>query len=47
MARGMVTMTLVAVILGLTVYVAAVIYQSEPAFTANNLIEISGVSTFL
>lgn len=41
MARGAVTVTLIAVILGLSVIIAGIYCQSEPAFTANNLIEIS------
>jgi len=44
MARGMVTIALIMVILGLSVILAGFHYQSEPAFTADNLIEISDLS---
>jgi len=44
LVRGMVIVALIAIILGLTVYVSGVLYQSAPAFTANNLIEISDLS---
>ncbi|MGE5390573.1 MAG: hypothetical protein ACM3PE_05855 [Deltaproteobacteria bacterium] len=47
MARSMVTTALIAIILGLTVYVAGMFYQNEPAFTANNLIVISDLSSLL
>jgi len=47
MARSILTMALIAVILGLSAYLAGMTYQSEPAFTANNLIEISELSPFL
>lgn len=42
--RGIATAVLIAVILGFSAYTFGLLNQSEPAFTANNLIEISDLS---
>lgn len=44
MVRSVATTALIAVILGLMAFVFGLLYQSEPAFTANNLIEVSDLS---